>query len=254
MTWPILTVRMVPTFFLNFTTYICAVIARYSSCLYKEQPKDNVEQDDTCATSPSSTTTPRKMNATLFPSDDDLFAIKPLSYQPRRQRPSHLQRWIEDQRTSPLLTDKSSILELSDDDASSIVGTASNPYLAYPQLSRVSSTRTRRNDVNSIDSYDVVEDVNLPRPEQSPTPTRRDASEVGVAFIYPKLTFFINTASRSSRYPCLVNRLPLPMTGDLTRVYAPPPCVASTYLSAPTPLPLQSPMPTLRHVRSALPE
>ncbi|KAF7339284.1 hypothetical protein MSAN_02141900 [Mycena sanguinolenta] len=101
--------------------------------------------------------------------EDDPFHIQPLLLQPRRRRSSMLNKWIKDQQqvpTEPGVVDDEPSLPIS--------GTRSNPYLAYPEL----GSPAFHESVASVNSYDMVEDDDLPLETEIPvtpltTPSRR---------------------------------------------------------------------------------
>lgn len=85
--------------------------------------------------------------------EEDPFNIKPLLQQPRRRRSSMLDKWIQDQQHLPIASD-----DVSNDLPLPLIGTRSNPYLAYPELGSPMfnpSTLT-------VNSYDLVEDEDIP--------------------------------------------------------------------------------------------
>ncbi|KAJ7786541.1 hypothetical protein B0H16DRAFT_35316 [Mycena metata] len=102
------------------------------------------------------------------PADDDPFNIKPLLLQPRRRRSSMLNKWIQDQQQVP------DVVDVEDGPSLPLSGTQSNPYLAYPEL----GTPAFHESVASINSYDLVEDDDIPPEDEIPTtpvttPSRR---------------------------------------------------------------------------------
>ncbi|KAJ6520041.1 hypothetical protein C8R45DRAFT_807359 [Mycena sanguinolenta] len=107
--------------------------------------------------------------------EDDPFHVQPLLLQPRRRRSSMLNKWIKDQQQVP--TEQIST-DVVDDEGPSLPlsGTRSNPYLAYPEL----GSPTFHESVASVNSYDMVEDDDLPLEDEIPvtvtpltTPSRR---------------------------------------------------------------------------------
>lgn len=87
--------------------------------------------------------------------EDDPFNITPLLLQPRRERSSMLDKWIQDQQQSaPAIVD-------ADDAPPPHVGTRSNPYLAYPELGRPKFNTS----AVSMSSYDLLED-DIPLPPE----------------------------------------------------------------------------------------
>ncbi|KAK7064041.1 hypothetical protein R3P38DRAFT_23320 [Favolaschia claudopus] len=106
--------------------------------------------------------------------EDDPFNIQSLLHQPPRRRSSMLNKWIEDQQQLPTLA-----ADVVDDDEGPTVGTPPNPYLAYPELHAASPAF--RESVVSVNSYDMVEDDDLPQEIEvqvtpSATPSRRKSS------------------------------------------------------------------------------
>ncbi|KAJ6504399.1 hypothetical protein DFH09DRAFT_1251976 [Mycena vulgaris] len=101
--------------------------------------------------------------------EEDPFNIKPLLLQPRRRRSSMLNKWIQDQQQVP--TD---VLDIEDVPSLPGFGTRSNPYLAYPEL----GSPTFHESAVSVNSYDLLEDDDIPPEDEMPatpitTPSRR---------------------------------------------------------------------------------
>ncbi|KAJ7170096.1 hypothetical protein C8R46DRAFT_223332 [Mycena filopes] len=110
-----------------------------------------------------------EMHDLPYTADDDPFNIKPLLLQPRRRRSSMLNKWIQDQQQVP--TD---VVDVEEGPSLPRSGTASNPYLAYPEL----GTPAFHESVASINSYDLVEDDDIPPEDEISTtpittPSRR---------------------------------------------------------------------------------
>ena len=92
--------------------------------------------------------------------EEDPFQIQPYIQQPvktvKSRRSSMLDKWIIDQQAQ---SPQPEPLE----PYSGLSAAASNPYLAYPDLPRVSSEHTQpKEDNESIISYDLVDDDDIP--------------------------------------------------------------------------------------------
>ncbi|KAF8215989.1 hypothetical protein K438DRAFT_1799877 [Mycena galopus ATCC 62051] len=97
--------------------------------------------------------------------EDDPFHIQPLLLQPRRRRSSMLNKWIKDQQQVPT---QQIPTDIADDEGPLLLlsGTRSNPYLAYPEL----GSPAFHESAVSVNSYDMVEDDDLPEHEMPVTP------------------------------------------------------------------------------------
>lgn len=80
--------------------------------------------------------------------DEDPFNIQPLLPQPRRRRSSLLNKWIQEQQKQPTTQ--------SNPAPSNI-----NSFLVYPEL--VSDRNATRDDVSTLNSYDLVDDDDIPQ-------------------------------------------------------------------------------------------
>ncbi|KAJ7675394.1 hypothetical protein B0H17DRAFT_1140317 [Mycena rosella] len=101
--------------------------------------------------------------------EEDPFSIKPLLLQPRRRRSSMLNKWIQDQQQVP-----TNVVDVEHAPSHPASRTRSNPYLAYPEL----GSPTFNASAVSVNSYDLLEDDDIPPEDQMPatpitTPSRR---------------------------------------------------------------------------------
>lgn len=93
--------------------------------------------------------------------EEDVFGIEPLLRQPRRRRSSMLDRWIQDQQTSAINDPtRRDDLDISEDTPRS--GPRSHAYLAYPEFGR---TPKARDEVSTLNSYDLMDDNDIPELE-----------------------------------------------------------------------------------------
>ncbi|KAJ7193394.1 hypothetical protein GGX14DRAFT_478836 [Mycena pura] len=110
-----------------------------------------------------------RQSATVFEMDDppytapeeDPFSVGPLLLQPRRRRSSMLDKWIQDQQVLP--TD---FVDVEEGPSVLVSGTRSHPYLAYPELGTVAFHASEV----SVNSYDLLEDDDIPENETATTP------------------------------------------------------------------------------------
>jgi len=114
--------------------------------------------------------------------------------QPRRRRSSLLDRWIQEQQLTTVPS--TDLTPTNNHEFFPSIGTDSNPYLAYPHLSRV-SFQPILDDVGTLRDYGSVDDVNLPPVPQ----VHRSTIEVRLSFIIQFrsfvhiFTFFITVAT-----------------------------------------------------------
>ncbi|KAJ7246305.1 hypothetical protein B0H12DRAFT_764480 [Mycena haematopus] len=113
--------------------------------------------------------------------EDDPFHIQPLLLQPRRRRSSMLNKWIRDQQQVPT---EQILADVVDDEGPSL-GTRSNPYLAYPEL----GSPAFHESVVSVNSYDMVEDDDLPLENEMPVTPLTTPSRRGSARLQPPSSF-----------------------------------------------------------------
>ncbi|KAI0651989.1 hypothetical protein C8Q79DRAFT_1005232 [Trametes meyenii] len=98
---------------------------------------------------PTSTVTLRRPKAA--PSgDDDLLAMPALSRTPQRSS-SRTYRWVEDQQHMSAPPEESPA-------ASTVAGTQTHPYLAYPHLSAASLVKGPKDTIRTLESYVFVDD------------------------------------------------------------------------------------------------
>jgi len=111
--------------------------------------------------------------------EEDPFSVQPYIQptQVQHKRSSMLDKWINEQQGQPPEDYLSSVSVPPTPayfESSSVCGSHSNPYLAYPDLPRMSSERARPNeqDNESIISYDLIDDDDIPN---DPTPSPQEA-------------------------------------------------------------------------------
>ncbi|KAF8167684.1 hypothetical protein B0H34DRAFT_792379 [Crassisporium funariophilum] len=98
--------------------------------------------------------------------DEDPFNVRPVVQQVKtikHRRSSMLDKWILEQQSQS--TESPDALQLPKPylAGTDTLASSSNPYLAYPDLPRVTREQTRiREEVESINSYDLVEDDDIP--------------------------------------------------------------------------------------------
>ncbi|KAJ6621090.1 hypothetical protein B0H10DRAFT_2215360 [Mycena sp. CBHHK59/15] len=117
--------------------------------------------------------------------EDDPFSIKPLLLQPRRRRSSMLNKWIHDQQQVPTNV-------VDDEEGSSLprAGTPSNPYLAYPELGSPTFHDSAFNDsAVSVNSYDLLEDDDIPPEDEMPATPIRSHSRRGSKLLQTPSSF-----------------------------------------------------------------
>jgi hypothetical protein len=109
--------------------------------------------------------------------------------QPRRRRSSLLDRWIQEQQLTTVPS--TDCTPTNNHEFLPSVGTDSNPYLAYPHLSRV-SFQPILDDVGTLRDYGSVDDDNLPPVPQVHRSTIevRVSSIIQFALSYTFLRFF----------------------------------------------------------------
>lgn len=150
----------------------------------KDPTSQKTSQENEPLDSASPMTSPTTMNYANSSSDDDFFTLKPPIVHPiRRRRSSHIERWIEDQQTNPLITPKSPTRVLTQDAESQLTVDTSNAHNAYPQLSRL-SLHLEGDESILLQSTDVVEGLHIPESEPEALLINQDASEVRVFLIF----------------------------------------------------------------------
>lgn len=100
--------------------------------------------------------------------DEDPFNVTPLFAQPQRRRSSMLNQWVHQQHSVP----PSDYLDPHLDPPllpTAATRTNSNPYLAYPDMSRLHVARDGAQESTvSLNSYDFVDDEDIPANVQPP--------------------------------------------------------------------------------------
>lgn len=111
--------------------------------------------------SPSSATTITHAGRP-YPVTPDERSTLPMRPRHIRRRSSHLQRWIQEQQCHTSASP--SVVDLTNDLDEPRVGTPCNPYLAYPHIS-LTPARHAKDDLDSLHSYDLIADDDIPAPE-----------------------------------------------------------------------------------------
>ncbi|KAF9566098.1 hypothetical protein CPC08DRAFT_128257 [Agrocybe pediades] len=111
--------------------------------------------------------------------DEDPFRVQPYIQPPQsiiiqRKRSSMLDKWINEQQGQPSEDDMSPTSVLSTPahfESTCAYSSRSNPYLAYPDLPRMSSEHAKASeqDIESIISYDLIDDDDIPN-DPNPLP------------------------------------------------------------------------------------
>ncbi|CAK5264530.1 unnamed protein product [Mycena citricolor] len=98
--------------------------------------------------------------------EDDPFNVRTLFTQPRRRRHSMLNKWIREQQTLPTDVTEADVVDLQEG-PSVLPGPAppSSRYLAYPELGKF----TYNESAVSINSYDLLEDDDIPPSDKDPS-------------------------------------------------------------------------------------
>ncbi|KII94118.1 hypothetical protein PLICRDRAFT_416504 [Plicaturopsis crispa FD-325 SS-3] len=134
-----------------------------SHASYECDADDNAlpDYDDGPPGSPSSATTITHAGRP-YPVTPDERSTLPMRPRHIRRRSSHLQRWIQEQQCHTSASP--SVVDLTNDLDEPRVGTPCNPYLAYPHIS-LTPARHAKDDLDSLHSYDLIADDDIPAPE-----------------------------------------------------------------------------------------
>lgn len=137
--------------------------------------------------------------------DEDPFNVQPYVelVKPARtikhRRSSMLDKWISEQQAqSPTVSHADSSL-LPPCFNSGSFASSSNPYLAYPDLPRISQETTEANEAEtaSIASYDLVDDDDIPHDTPSEEPSQQVCSFLQLNALVLNLTCIISGACHS---------------------------------------------------------
>lgn len=92
--------------------------------------------------------------------DEDPFNVQPLLQQPRHRRSSMLNKWIQEQQKQPFTFND--FFNPTEDP--SLLPPTTSAYLAYPTFGRAAlHPDDTRDDIVSLNSYDLVEDDDIPQ-------------------------------------------------------------------------------------------